>query len=181
MRWQNTNASWGWISILFHWLSALVIVGLFILGLWMVDLTYYDDWYRTAPDIHRSIGVLLLIATVLRLRWRRMHIVPTVLSTHKAWEIRSAHIAHTVMYILMFAIFISGYLISTADGRSVQVFNWFEIPASLHGIKNQEDIAGEIHFVLAVSLIILAVIHAAGALKHHFIDRDNTLKRILGK
>ena len=85
------------------------------------------------------------------------------------------------MYILMFAIFISGYLISTADGRSVQVFNWFEIPASLHGIKNQEDIAGEIHFVLAVSLMILAVIHAAGALKHHFIDRDNTLKRISGK
>ena len=181
MLWQNTNASWGWISILFHWLSALVIVGLFILGLWMVDLTYYDDWYRTAPDIHRSLGMLLLFATVLRLLWRRMNSVPAVLLTHKIWEIKSAHIAHSVMYILLFAISVSGYLISTADGRGVQIFNWFEIPASLHGIKNQEDIAGEIHFVLAVSLIALAVIHAAGALKHHFIVRDNTLKRILGK
>ncbi|HEX5636752.1 MAG TPA: cytochrome b [Gammaproteobacteria bacterium] len=181
MRWKNTTSSWGWISILFHWLSALVIVGLFALGLWMVELTYYDDWYRTAPDIHRSIGVLLLIATVLRLLWRRMNVVPAVLPTHKTWEIKSAHIAHTVMYILLVAIFISGYLISTADGRGVQVFGWFEIPATLHGIKNQEDIAGEIHLVLAVSLIALAVIHAAGALKHHVIDRDNTLKRMLGK
>jgi len=179
MQWRNTHTSWGWISIVLHWLSTLVIVGLFALGLWMVELTYYDDWYRTAPDIHRSIGVLLLIATVLRLLWRRMNIVPAVLTTHKNWEIKSAHIAHTVMYILLFAIFISGYLISTADGRGVQVFDWFEIPATLHGIKNQEDIAGEIHLLLAVSLITLVVIHAAGALKHHFIDRDNTLKRMI--
>ncbi|MDQ1363828.1 MAG: hypothetical protein QG652_1690 [Pseudomonadota bacterium] len=179
MHWRNTNTSWGWISILFHWLSALIICGLFALGLWMVELTYYDDWYRTAPDIHRSLGVLLLIATVLRLVWRRMNVVPAVLPTHKTWEIKSAHIAHTVMYILLFAVFISGYLISTADGRGVQVFGWFEIPATLHGIQHQEDIAGEVHFVLAVSLITLAVIHAAGALKHHFIDRDNTLKRML--
>ena len=181
MRWQNTNASWGWISILFHWLSALVIVGLFILGLWMVDLTYYDDWYRTAPDIHRSIGMLLLFATLMRWLWRRFNTLPDDLQNHKPWELQAAHYAHMAMYILLFAILVSGYLISTADGRSVQIFNWFEIPASLHGIKNQEDIAGEIHFVLSVSLIILAVIHAAGALKHHFIDRDNTLKRILGK
>jgi cytochrome b561 len=181
MQWKNTITSWGWVSILLHWLSALVIVGLFALGLWMVELTYYDDWYSTAPDIHRSVGVLLLIATVLRLLWRRMNVVPAVLPSHKKWEIKSAHIAHTVMYLLLFAIFISGYLISTADGRSIHVFDWFEIPASLHGIKNQEDIAGEIHFILAVSLISLAVIHAAGALKHHVIDRDNTLKRMLGK
>lgn len=181
MRWNNTTSSWGWISILFHWLSALVIVGLFALGLWMVDLTYYDDWYRTAPDIHRSVGILLLIATVLRLLWRKSSVIPADLPSHKTWERQSAHIAHIAMYVLLFAIMISGYLISTADGRSIHVFNWFEIPASLHGITNQEDIAGEIHFYLAVALISLAVIHSAGALKHHFIDRDNTLKRIIGK
>lgn len=181
MHWNNTTTSWGWISIVLHWLSALVIVGLFALGLWMVDLTYYDDWYRTAPDIHRSVGILLMLATVMRLVWIQLNPRPAVLQTHKTWERRAAHITHIAMYGLLFAIMISGYLISTADGRSIHVFDWFEIPASLHGLKNQEDIAGEIHFILAVTLIILAVIHAAGALKHHFIDRDNTLKRIIGK
>ena len=181
MQWRNTTSSWGWFSIVLHWLSALVIVGLFVLGLWMVDLTYYDDWYRTAPDIHRSVGILLLIATVLRLVWIKTNVTPAVLQNHKTWERQAAHFAHNAMYALLFAIMISGYLISTADGRSINVFDWFEIPASLHGIKNQEDIAGEIHFILAVSLIALAAIHAAGALKHHFIDRDNTLKRIIGK
>ena len=181
MRWSNTTSSWGWISILMHWLSALVIIGLFALGLWMVDLTYYDDWYRTAPNLHRSVGILLFIATVLRLAWTKTNVTPSVLQNHKTWERQAAHIAHVAMYVVLFAIMISGYLISTADGRSIHVFDWFEIPASLHGLKNQEDIAGEIHFILAVSLITLAAIHAAGALKHHFIDRDNTLRRIIGK
>jgi cytochrome b561 len=181
MHWMNTKISWGWISILFHWLSALVIVGLFALGLWMVDLTYYDDWYRTAPDIHRSMGVLLFIATVLRLIWKQFNVKPADLPSHKSWERKSAHIVHTLSYVLLFAIMISGYLITTADGRSIHVFNWFEIPASLHSIEDQEDIAGNIHLALAISLIVLAVIHAAGALKHHFIDRDNTLTRMSGK
>lgn len=179
MQWRNTTTSWGLISQLFHWLTLLVVSGLFTLGLWMVDLTYYDQWYRTAPDIHRSIGVLLAIATLLRLGWRRINATPANLQTHKHWERKAAQFARTVLYILLFSIFITGYLISTADGRSVHVFNWFEIPASLHGIKNQEDIAGDIHLVLAVSLISLVVIHATGALKHHFIDRDDTLKRML--
>lgn len=88
---------------------------------------------------------------------------------------------HTLIYLLLFSIMISGYLISTADGRSVDVFNWFSIPATLHGFEQQEDIAGLIHLVLATSLITLVTLHAAAALKHHFIDRDRTLLRMFGK
>jgi cytochrome b561 len=75
----------------------------------------------------------------------------------------------------------SGYLISTADGRAVDVFDWFSIPATIHGYDNQEDIAGLVHLVLAISLISLVTLHAAAALKHHFIDRDRTLLRMSGK
>jgi cytochrome b561 len=75
---------------------------------------------------------------------------------------------------------VSGYLISTADGRGIDVFGLFTVPATLQGIDHQEDVAGASHLVLAVTLIALALLHAGAALKHHFIDRDRTLRRMLG-
>ena len=74
---------------------------------------------------------------------------------------------------------VSGYLISTADDRAIEVFGWFEIPATLTSIENQEDIAGEFHFYLALTLISLASAHALAAIKHHLIDKDNTLRRMM--
>jgi cytochrome b561 len=82
--------------------------------------------------------------------------------------------------MLLFAIMLSGYLISTADGRGLEVFEWFTLPATLSGLEQQEDIAGRVHLYLAWSVIVVAALHALAALKHHFIDRDVTLKRMLG-
>jgi cytochrome b561 len=79
----------------------------------------------------------------------------------------------------MVALMFSGYLISTADGREVDVFNLFSLPAMPFSIDNQEDIAGDVHEILAWTLILLSTIHGLAALKHHFVDRDNTLKRML--
>ncbi|KZZ44246.1 hypothetical protein A3755_21060 [Oleiphilus sp. HI0085] len=84
-----------------------------------------------------------------------------------------------MLYILMFLIMSSGYLISTADGRGVGVFELFDVPALPSLIENQEDIAGEIHFYLAWTLIVLVILHVAGALKHHFINKDTTLVKML--
>ena len=182
---RNTDRAYGWLARVFHWISAVVIIGLFILGLWMVDLTYYSDWYKTAPDIHRSIGVLLAMFIIARIIWRFMNSQPGPLSTHKAWEVKTGHIVHWLLYIGMFAMFISGYLISTAKGQPVDIFNWFSLPAIVTGeslgIKNMEDLAGEIHEILAYILIGFASVHALAALKHHFIDKDSTLLRMLGK
>jgi cytochrome b561 len=82
---------------------------------------------------------------------------------------------------LMLALMIAGYLISTADGRPIDVFNLFSVPATLHGLADQEDIAGEIHEILAWALVLLAGVHALAALKHHFINRDSTLLKMLGR
>ena len=177
---KNTQDSWGTIAMTIHWVTAFTVIGLFALGLWMVELTYYDDWYKQAPFIHKSIGILLFLLTAFRLIWRTNNTTPTSLATHKDWEKRLAHITHVLLYALLFCLMISGYLISTADGRSVSVFGWFEIPAFIYGIEHQEDIAGEIHFYIAVILVSLASMHAAAALKHHFIDKDKTLKHMLG-
>jgi cytochrome b561 len=178
---QNTTTDYGLIAIALHWLVASAVVGLFGLGLWMTGLDYYDAWYTRGPELHKGIGILLFIAVVFRLVWRLLDPLPRPASTHTRWERRLAGIAHALLYILLFAVMIAGYLISTADGRPIPVFGLFSVPATLSGLPEQEDIAGEIHELLAFALIGLAALHALAALKHHFIDRDRTLKRMLGR
>ncbi len=180
MTWRNTNSQWGWLAIGFHWISVITVITLFSLGLWMVDLTYYDPWYKQGPFLHKSIGVILFLLTLLRLLWRYLSITPESLNVHASWQIKAAQVSHMLLYILLFSVMLSGYLISTADGRAVEVFNLFSIPASIYGIEKQEDIAGEIHFVLALVLVGISLIHAMAAIKHHFIDRDRTLRRMTG-
>lgn len=181
MTWGNTRTHWGWAVILGHWLSVIIIIGMIALGLWMVDLTYYDSWYRQAPHIHKSIGFLLFALTLLRIFWRLINPRPLPLDSHCKLEKNLAQAIQGLLYILLLAIMFSGYLISTADGRSIEVFNWFEIPALFPGFDQQEDIAGDSHFWLVMGLIMVVLIHSLGAIKHHVIDRDNTLKRMFGK
>ena len=182
---KNTEQSYGKIAVIFHWLTAFVVFGLFALGLWMVDLTYYSEWYKTAPHIHRSIGLLLALVVIARLIWRKMNLQPQPLSTHSAWEIKTAHLVHGFLYLGLFLMFITGYLISTAKGQAVDIFNWVSIPAIITadqlGINNLEDKMGEIHEILAYILIGIVSLHAIAGLKHHFIDKDSTLLRMLGK
>ena len=180
MPWQTTSKDWGWLTILIHWLTAVAVFGLFGLGLWMVELDYYSPWYRKGPDLHKSIGILLFILTLLRLVLRRIEGRPDKLPTHNGRERRLAHLVHGLLYLLLISVMIAGYFISTADGRSIEVFGLFSIPASLQGIDKQEDISGVIHLWLAISLISLVVLHALAAIKHHVFDRDRTLKRMLG-
>ncbi|NUY55838.1 cytochrome b [Salinivibrio sp. EAGSL] len=161
-----------------HWLSSLVIVGLFAVGLWMVDLSYYSSWYQTAPHWHKSIGILLAITTVGRLVWKATHTMPTV--EGKAWERKAATAGHHTIYLLLITLFVSGYLISTSDGRGIDVFTWFTVPSAGELFPNQSDIAGDIHYYVAITLIVLAAGHAIMALKHHFKDKDNTLRKMIG-
>ncbi len=181
MQWKNNKTHFGFIAVALHWLVVLSVFGLFGLGLWMTGLDYYDNWYKQGPWLHKSIGILLFLVVIFRLYWRWLTPPPVALSSHSSWEIRLAHFAHLLLYLLLLTIMISGYLISTADGRAIDVFDWFSIPATITSIPEQEDNAGWIHLMLASFLIGLALLHAAAALKHHFIDQDQTFKRILGR
>lgn len=178
---NNTQANYGYISIFFHWLAAISIIALFALGYYMVDLTYYDEWYKTAPEIHKSIGVLLFILMVVRVIWRYKQITPLHLASHSNLERKVGKLIHSVLYFLIFIIMVSGYLISTADDRGIDVFKLFILPSFGSFIENQEDVAGLIHKWLAYVLMTLVSLHAVAALKHHFIDKDNTLNRMIGR
>lgn len=168
------------IAIFLHWSIALAIFGLFGLGLWMTDLGYYDAWYRKAPQLHEGIGFFVFIFLIVRILWRFIKTPPAHLSTHTKWEKLGSRVVQALLNILLLVIMISGYLIITAKGEPLAVFDLFNVPASLSGVANQEDLAGKIHWWLAWSVIILASLHALAALKHHFIDKDRTLKRMLG-
>ncbi len=174
MKTQNYNL----VARVVHWLSALVVIGLFAVGLWMVDLSYYSEWYRTAPHWHKSIGLLLGGLTLFRLVWKSVTVSPK--AEGASYEVLGAKLAHLAMYAILFVLFFSGYLISTADGRGIDVFDLFTVPSVGALIANQADIAGEVHFYAAWTLIILAAVHALAALKHHFINKDNTLRKMIG-
>lgn len=166
------------LSISLHWLMALVVFGLFALGFWMVDLTYYSSWYKTAPYWHKSVGILLAALLLLRLFWRFKAGKPAALPDQNRRLQQMAALVHLLLYLLLLAIVLTGYLISTADGRGIEVFSWFEVPGMGELFAEQADIAGALHKWFAYVLMALVVLHAAGALKHHFVDKDTTLKRM---
>ncbi len=175
---RNTKSGYGWLSIGFHWLMAFTSFGLFGLGLYMVELGYYDSWYRSSMDLHKSIGLTLAFVYVARLLWSWSQTSPIVIA-NKAWQALLAKLIHRLLYLMLFAIMCSGYLISTADGRSIEIFGLFSVPALPFAFDQQEDTAGFIHWLLAWGLMVLVALHAAAALQHHFILKDNTLKRML--
>lgn len=181
MSFTNTPERYGVTSAAFHWLSAIIVYGMFALGLWMVTLSYYDGWYHKAPELHKSIGILLMMGLVIRVLWRVISPPPGPLQSYSPMTRLGAKAGHLALYLLLFAIGISGYLISTADGKPISVFGWFDVPATLADAGAQADFAGALHFWLAWSVVVLSVMHGFMALKHHFIDKDDTLKRMLGK
>ena len=177
-RWFNGAMRFGLTTITLHWFSVVFVIGLFVSGLWMVDLNYYHAWYQKAPNLHRSFGLLLMFLTLPRLLLRLFWPYPASLLNHKHYERIASKLTQILLYLLLVSMFVSGYLITTAKGDRIDFFNWFSLPPTLQGVDNLEVIAGDIHKISAFSLVILATFHALAALKHHFIDRDETFKRI---
>lgn len=174
---RNTHRGWGLVSIIFHWISAIVIVGLFALGWWMTGLGYYDAWYNQAPNLHRSVAILLALWIGLRLLWRSFQ--PRPEADGNRLEVRAARMGHALLYGVLIISLTSGYLMSTAKGAPISVFGWFEVPALLHGYPDQARLAGDVHWYSALLLMSLVSGHALAALKHHYLDRRDTLRRML--
>ena len=176
---NSTQVTWPTAIRVLHWLSALFIIGLFFLGLWMRSLDYYHPWYQDAPYLHKSFGLTLLLIFIVRLIFRKISRIPPDLSSHQPWEIKIAHMTHRLLYLGLILILTSGYLIASADNRPISVFEFFEIPVILTAFEQQEDWAGALHKWGAYILMAVVTLHILGALKHHFIDKDRTLKRML--
>jgi cytochrome b561 len=178
LKWRNTAEYFGIVNISVHWLSALVIFGLFFLGLWMVDLDYYSHWYHRAPHLHKSFGLILIIITLFRIVWVSLNPKPVSLSQIK-WQKQLATFIHYNIYLLLFTLFISGYVVTTADGSSIYLFDWLSLPAIVTGNEALVEPLALIHQYGAYLLIALIALHVIGAFKHHFIEKNVTLMRML--
>jgi cytochrome b561 len=176
----NTATRYGAVAIIIHWLIALAIIALFAIGWYMVDLTYYDDLYNTLPNIHMSVGMLLAFVMLFKLAMKPIEHAPDPALGVRRFDAIGAKFAHYGMYGLLVIILISGYLIPTTKGVGINVFGWFEVPALVTEFDQQSEIVGWIHEYFAYAIMALAGLHTAAALKHHFINKDDTLRRILG-
>ena len=141
----NTKDSFGWVSISLHWLMAVALIAMYFVGDWMVGLDYYDKWYKDAPYIHKSIGVIIGLLMLARLLWNVLQAKPTYLDVKSTVMNMMASLTHYFFYLMVLIMVVSGYLISTANGQGVEIFGLFEVPALLPDDKDRGELAGKVH------------------------------------
>ncbi|MFP6806184.1 MAG: cytochrome b [Pseudomonadales bacterium] len=171
------------LSKLLHWSMALAMFFLFGLGVYMIDLGYYDSNYTLSYSVHKAVGMIVLFVAAIQLMWAIVHKGPDMVSTLRNWERVSAALMHKLLFVLIVFIPLSGYVIAAAVGQSVDIFGLIEIPAFFPDMFKPEDIAiediaSEAHYYLAYGGAGFVVLHLLAALKHHFVDKDRTLRRM---
>jgi len=161
-----------------HWLMALMMFGLLGLGFYMSDLPLSPEKLKLY-SWHKWAGVTVFLLTLARLAWRATHQPPAMPWQMSKLQQAAAHAGHVVLYLLMLAIPLSGWLMSSAKGFQTVWFGVLPIPDLLPKNKELGDMLLELHQGLNLLLIVLLIVHVAAALKHHFFDKDNVLKRML--
>ncbi len=161
-----------------HWLIALLILISFSVGLYMSDLPFSPAKLKIY-SWHKWAGVTIFLLVVVRSLWRFTHTPPPMPGAMPRWQKWSAEGAHVLLYVLMFAIPLSGWLMSSAKGFQTVYFGVMPIPDLLTKNKELGDALEAVHAWLNYLMIAIVAVHAAAALKHHFLDRDDVLRRIL--
>jgi cytochrome b561 len=175
---KNTLHHYGSVAKFFHWTIALLIIGLLALGF---AVTFMDDMPIQEPliNIHKLFGLLVLTLAALRLLWLLYNPRPPMLEGMAAWERIGAHLVHGLLYLFMFLMPITGWVMSMAAGHTP---NFLGIKFPLWGIPTDKALSHQfftIHKYSAWALIIVLVVHVGAALKHHFLAKDKVLKRML--
>ncbi len=178
MQLWNTKYSFGLVAIFFHWFMAILIVGLFIIGIYMVELDYYHAWYNAAPWWHKSLGMLVLMLLPLRLLWSAINQRPLDLPGFWLEKI-IGRFTHYALYLLLTLVCISGYLVTTAKGADIDIFGWFTVPAIAILEIKQAKLVGDAHALTSYLLGLFFSLHMVASFKHHYSDQDVTLKRML--
>jgi cytochrome b561 len=170
------------VAIALHWLLALMVVGMFVMGIYMADLPF-SPWRLKLFNWHKWIGVSFLLLSVLRLFWRMTHRPPAlpaaVTQAMPAWQTRAHHATHHLMYVLFFAVPLIGWAYSSAAGFPIVWFGQIALPDLLPADKALAELIKPLHELSALALMGLAALHVAAALKHQWIDRDGLLLRML--
>ncbi|MDQ1922716.1 cytochrome b [Massilia pseudoviolaceinigra] len=166
-------------AIIFHWLIAVLIVGAFTMGLVMTDIPGFTPTKLRYYSWHKWAGVTVLALAALRLLWRLTHAAPAYPASMPGWQKGAAHGLHGMLYLLMFAVPLSGYLYTLSAGIPVVYFGLFELPIIIAADPELKPVLKGVHYWLNMAMAGAVAMHVAAALKHQFIDRDGVLKRML--
>lgn len=178
MKVTNTENHYGAVAILLHWIMAIIIIGLLALGLYMVRLP--DNLQKLQLfGWHKEYGMLVLMLVCFRIGWRFANIVPALPNDIPIWQKIAARTVHWAFYIFMFAMPLTGWLITSAANLPVSFFGWFTIPTLISPNSDLQSFFSEIHEWLAYAFIATICLHSGAALQHHFINKDNVLKGML--
>jgi cytochrome b561 len=175
---RNTRTRWGVLSQLLHWLIAALIGVQIALGLIGTELPLSMAKLATLAR-HKSLGITLLALMLLRLAWRALNPTPSLPDTLRPHERVLAHLTHTGLYVLVIALPLSGWIMSSARGFPVSWFNLVQLPNLVGRNATLYHTMVRLHVLLAIALGLLLVLHIAAAFKHHFVLRDDTLRRML--
>jgi cytochrome b561 len=179
MKIGNTANEFGALTRLLHWIIGLLIIFLIWLGWYMVDLSFFDPWYNSTLAWHKALGMIVLALAVIKIGWQLYSPAPALGGELKPWERAAARGMHRLLIGMMILIPLTGYFISTSDGKPVEIFGWFSVPAVMKISEPTRDLAIDAHFYLAYATVLLVIGHAGAAFKHQFVNRDGTLTRIL--
>lgn len=174
---KNTAQSYGFVTRAFHWVMALMIIGLLAVGLIMTEMEQGPDRLQIYR-LHKATGAVVLFLVVLRFGWRLTNITPLLPATLTPIQKLASHLAHYGLYGLMLLMPLSGWAMSSAAGYPVSVYGLFDLPNIVAPSKELRELMGEVHELAAYVMIALIVAHAAAALVHHFHYKDNVLRRM---
>jgi cytochrome b561 len=176
---SNSTTSWGWAAKALHWIGAAAILVLLAHGCWMTHMTPRPE--RLANYAwHSALGYDLLALTVLRVLWRWFNPVPELPSGLKRWERIAAHVGHISLYVLMFVVSVTGWLVATTF-RAPMTKDLFgiNVPALVTVVdRSVRQWLEESHMLLAYLLAAVVVVHILGALRHHVFKRNTVLRRM---
>ncbi|MDD2721957.1 MAG: cytochrome b [Gallionella sp.] len=176
---MNTpSATYTFTAIRLHWLIFLLIFAAFALGLYMEDLPLSPD-KLILFNYHKWMGITVLLLAVLRLMWRLTHRPPELPGAMVGWERFAAHAMHYLLYALIFAVPLSGWLMSSAKGFQTVWFGVLPLPDLVGKDKELGKQLAELHEFVNYTMLALVVVHVAAALKHHFIVKDDILTRMV--
>ena len=173
----NTRERYGLIARFLHWFVFILVAGMLLGGV-LIALLPSGGFRTVVVSAHKSTGVVVLLLMIIRLLWRFYNPRPRDLGNIPLLKY-IAHVLHIWLYVLLFLQPLSGILMSQAYGYPVTVFGAFKLPPFIWNSPALGSVWGEIHRTTAVVLSVAIAIHAAAALKHHFIDGDRTLMRML--
>ena len=166
-------------AIVLHWLSALLIVCAFTLGWIMTDIAGITPTKLKYYSWHKWLGVTVFAVACLRLLWRLKYAPPAPPPGTPAWQQKVADGVHLLLYFLIFAVPVSGYLYTLAAGVPVVYLGLIPLPVLIAPNPQWKPLLKELHYVLTMSLAAFTLLHVAAALKHQLIDRDGLLRRML--